>query len=157
MSATPPDLTPRDSGQLPTPGAFLEVDPEAGGPPPRPLEVTLLILTTTAASIVSLIMGGSVLFVGGFICCFCFAPLATAQLVLGVAGLVYVGRQLSPFPPPFPLGLAGCFIATILACDVITSLLGFVILVLAMTDAARVYYARAALAKMAAGAGDAGK
>lgn len=133
---------------------FIEVDPEDDGPPPRPLEVTLLIVASAAASVVTLIYGASVLFVGGFACCFCFAPLATAQLILGIVGLVYTGRQLSPYPPPFPAGLAAAFILSIVTCDVISPVLGIIMLVLAQTDAARVYYARAGLAKIAAGAGE---
>jgi hypothetical protein len=138
----------------PTPSRFVEVDPDQGGPPPRPLEVTLLIGVTVVASLVSIFYGGSVLFAGGLACCCCFAPVGTLQLVLGIVGLVYAGRQLSPYPPPFPMGLAVAFMATVLACDPVSAILGLVMLVLTMTDGARVYYARAALAKMATGAGE---
>lgn len=150
-----PDPRPADGERdaPPTPGRFVEVDPDLGGPPPRPLEVTLLVGATVVASLVSIFWGGSALFAGGLACCCCFAPMGTLQLVLGVAGLVYAGRQLSPYPPPFPMGLAVCFMATIVVCDFLSAILGLVMLVLTMTDGARVYYARAALAKMAAGAG----
>lgn len=157
------DPTPPDSGRAsspanepPTPGRFVEVDPDLSGPPARPLEVHLLVGLTAVASLVTLFWGASVMIGGGMLCCFCMAPVATFQLILGVVGLVYAGRQLSPYPPPLPVGLSVAFIATIIGCDMVSPLLGIVMLVLSQTDGARVYYARCALAKMAAGAGEQG-